>query len=62
MTTDDIKEVVPCEIELDSEENEGQAPTIRLVNNIIERAVTEGASDIHIEPFENYCRIRIRID
>lgn len=47
---------------LDAENNEAQAPTIRLVNNIIERAVTENASDIHIEPQENGMLVRMRID
>ena len=38
------------------------APTIRLVNSIIERAVTERASDIHMEPSEKELRVRMRID
>ena len=38
------------------------APTIRLVNSIIERAVNERASDIHIEPRENEMQVRMRID
>ena len=38
------------------------APTIRLVNSIIERAITERASDIHVEPRENELQIRMRID
>ena len=38
------------------------APTIRLVNSIIERAVTERASDIHIEPHETNVLVRMRID
>lgn len=46
-----------------AEDNEGaSAPTIRLVNSIIERAVTEGASDIHIEPSTGDMSIRMRID
>lgn len=39
-----------------------QAPAIRLVNSIIERAVTERASDIHIEPREDQLSVRMRID
>ncbi|WP_026491049.1 GspE/PulE family protein [Butyrivibrio sp. XPD2002] len=42
-------------------DNEG-APTIRLVNSIIERAVSEHASDIHLEPRENGMDVRMRID
>jgi len=38
------------------------APTVRLVNSLIERAVAERASDIHLEPFENEVRVRIRVD
>lgn len=38
------------------------APTIRLVNSIIERAVAERASDIHFEPRETDMDVRMRID
>ena len=38
------------------------APTIRLVNSILERAILERASDIHIEPHENELQVRMRID
>ena len=38
------------------------APTIRLVNSIIERAINERASDIHLEPRENEMVVRMRID
>lgn len=38
------------------------APTVRLVNSIIERAATERASDIHLEPRENEMQVRMRID
>ncbi len=44
------------------EESANQAPAIRLVNAIIERAVTERASDIHMEPRETEFSIRMRID
>ena len=44
-------------------EDEGNAaPTVRLVNSIIERAVSEQASDIHIEPREAKVVVRMRID
>ncbi len=39
-----------------------EAPVIRLVNQIISRAVETQASDIHIEPFENQLRVRYRYD
>ena len=38
------------------------APTIRLVNSILERAITERSSDIHLEPRENQLTVRMRID
>lgn len=43
-------------------EEESAAPTIRLVNSIIERAVTENASDIHFEPGKSGMKVRMRID
>ena len=38
------------------------APAVKLVDSIIKEAVKAKASDIHIEPFEDYIRIRNRID
>jgi len=38
------------------------APVIQLANNIIEQAVRENCSDIHIEPFEKSSRVRYRVD
>lgn len=43
-------------------DNINDAPTIRLVNSIIERAIHEHASDIHIEPKEKELQVRMRID
>ncbi|MDE2271903.1 MAG: type II secretion system ATPase GspE [Xanthomonadaceae bacterium] len=39
-----------------------EAPVIRLVNLLIQRAVEARASDIHIEPFESRLKVRYRID
>ncbi len=39
-----------------------EAPVIRLVNQIIQRAVDSRASDIHVEPYEHHLKIRNRID
>ena len=36
--------------------------TIDRVNDLIREGVIRGASDIHIEPYSKYCRIRLRID
>lgn len=38
------------------------APSIRLVDNIIERGITDRASDIHVEPQDGGVRVRMRID
>jgi type IV pilus assembly protein PilB len=46
----------------DEEVREEDAPTIRLVNSIIDRGVTEKASDIHFEPTGGDLIIRMRID
>ncbi len=39
-----------------------EAPVIKLMNTIISRAVSDRASDIHIEPGERNLRVRFRID
>lgn len=38
------------------------APVVQLVNDLVDRALAEGASDIHIEPAEGQFRVRFRID
>ncbi len=38
------------------------APIIKLVNGILIRAVQEGVSDIHIEPYEKTLQVRYRLD
>lgn len=38
------------------------APVITLVNGLIESAASIGASDIHLEPTDDYLRVRLRID
>jgi len=46
----------------DLAESENDAPIIRLINALLTEAVKEGASDIHVEPFENRLVVRFRID
>ena len=41
---------------------EGAAPSIRLVDSIIERGISDKASDIHIEPQEDIVNVRMRVD
>lgn len=38
------------------------APVVKLIDSIIDNAVKQRCSDIHIEPFESYLKIRYRID
>ena len=47
---------------LDAKEEGGEAPIVRLVNQMIGEAVRARASDIHIEPMANRVRARYRID
>ena len=54
-------DIVPAQLAKDSDSSEG-APTIRFVNSLIERAFTERASDIHLEPQEGEMVVRMRID
>ncbi|MCC6320683.1 MAG: Flp pilus assembly complex ATPase component TadA [Phycisphaerales bacterium] len=48
--------------EVDLEAQAAESPVIRYVNYIIQTAVKEGASDIHIEPAEKKLKVRFRID
>ncbi len=43
-------------------EGADEAPIIRLVNQIIDQAIEQGATDIHIEPDETFFRVRYRVD
>jgi len=38
------------------------APIIRMLNALLSQAVNEGASDVHVEPFENTSVVRYRVD
>ncbi|MGF1530260.1 MAG: GspE/PulE family protein [Puniceicoccaceae bacterium] len=50
------------DIEIDETADEEAAPIIQLANRIIEDAYYSGGSDIHIEPFEDETRVRVRVD
>ncbi|WDY58357.1 type II secretion system ATPase GspE [Pseudomonas sp. PSKL.D1] len=43
-------------------DQQGDAPIIRLLNALLSEAVRSGASDIHLETFEEQLRVRMRID
>ena len=50
------------EIELGAETDAYEAPVVRLVNSILQRAVAEEASDIHLEPQAQRLEVRLRVD
>ena len=43
-------------------ESQDDAPVIRLINALFTQALRDGASDIHIEPFETRSVVRLRVD
>jgi general secretion pathway protein E len=66
-----IEDMGSAELEFLSDEEEdighlkdlaSEAPIIKLVNMVINRAVESRASDIHVEPFEDELKVRYRID
>ncbi len=61
-----VDQIVDELLQLDGERlastTEKDAPTIRLVDRIIEEAVNQGASDIHLHPEEKVLRVRLRRD
>ncbi len=46
----------------DLKDEADQAPVIKLVNLLLVDAINKGASDIHIEPYEKFMRVRFRLD
>ncbi|MFD1626081.1 GspE/PulE family protein [Azospirillum griseum] len=53
----------PADDDLDQLKSQASdAPVVRLVNHLIEEAVRQGASDIHIEPFADKIAVRLRVD
>jgi type IV pilus assembly protein PilB len=55
---DDLEEISAETLARQGEE----APVIKLVNVVLMSAISKGASDIHIEPYEKEYRIRYRVD
>ena len=50
------------DLELDFDAASDEAPVIQLVSNLLQQAVREGASDIHVEVYEKMARVRFRVD
>lgn len=64
MQKDELGEEQPTLVGVpqDLSASDASAPSIRLVNSIIERAAVARATDIHIEPQRNSLQVRMRID
>ena len=56
------EDIVPAQMAQSTDDSATAAPTIRLVNSVIERAFNERASDIHLEPQSDEMVVRMRID
>ncbi|MDX1697734.1 MAG: ATPase, T2SS/T4P/T4SS family, partial [Thiohalobacterales bacterium] len=56
-----VENVLPEDYSAIDEMAEG-SPVINLVNSLVQRAIRDGASDIHIEPSRKMSRVRYRID
>ena len=52
----------PAKAIVEDDAESGQPSVARLVNDLVDEAIDQRATDIHIEPFENQLRIRLRID
>jgi type IV pilus assembly protein PilB len=57
----EVSDIDAADVDLDSADAEA-APIITLANKILIKALQMGASDIHIEPQEEYLRVRFRKD
>jgi type IV pilus assembly protein PilB len=63
MAEDDVQVVKEAKDDVNDLEKVGnESPVIKFVNYLIQDAIRQGASDIHIEPKEKQLRIRYRID
>ncbi len=54
--------IIPAQMAHDATDPDESAPTIRFVNSLIERAFSQRASDIHLEPQDGEMVVRMRID
>ena len=59
---DSQPDIIPAQMNQTVDTAANEAPTIRFVNSVIERAIVERASDIHLEPQEGEMVVRMRID
>nr|WP_243864166.1 GspE/PulE family protein [Alkalibacillus almallahensis] len=60
--TDEFAEQAPKEERQDLSLEEESSPVVKLMNQLIQQAVVEGASDIHVDPQEEQVVVRLRVD
>ncbi|MDQ0159813.1 type IV pilus assembly protein PilB [Alkalibacillus salilacus] len=60
--TDEFDEEAPKEHRQDLSLEEESSPVVKLMNQLIQQAVVEGASDIHVDPQEEQVVVRLRVD
>ncbi|MGB6169010.1 MAG: GspE/PulE family protein, partial [Geitlerinemataceae cyanobacterium] len=58
----ELEEAPNAEMDLSSEGDAESQPIVDTVNQILRRALSDGVSDIHVEPQEEFLRIRMRKD
>ncbi len=58
---EDMGDIDVTDLDLSADRIEN-APIVKLANTIIENSHRHEATDIHIEPFENFTRIRVRVN
>jgi type IV pilus assembly protein PilB len=65
---EDFEDLDDLEVAEETEDDGGgglevdDAPVVRFVNKLLLDCMKKGASDIHIEPYEKFCRVRFRVD
>ncbi len=59
---EDLDGLEVAEDEKEQEDVEVDAPVVRFVNKCLLDAIRKGASDLHFEPYEKFCRVRFRVD
>jgi type IV pilus assembly protein PilB len=58
----DVSSAEEGEAKDDADKGVDDTPVVRFVNKVLLDAINKGASDIHVEPYEHFLRVRFRID
>jgi len=65
---DELDGLEDLEVAEDTDDDAGaaldvdDAPVVKFVNKLLLDCMKKGASDIHVEPYEKFCRVRFRVD